>query len=143
MQKNILKGYANTVCQMFAGWRLLVSPGDLPLLMDAGRGQFEVDLLGGSTTLDGVPTHLGMADEVSAWLREQAEKDQVPWNLVRAAKLHVAFDFTETEQEPGMRIRRLIFVCTCEINTDCETYRGSHRKDEVGTKTGDGPWIVY
>ena len=142
MQKNILKGYANTACQMFSGWRLVVSPGDLPLMMDAGRGTVEVDLLAGDAMLDGAPTSIGMAREVATWLREQAEKDGVPWGSLREATMRIDFDFSDVEGDaPTTRVRRLIFDGTCVIRTDDQAYEGGFRKDETMTKVGAGPWI--
>lgn len=142
MQKNILKGYANTACQMFSGWRLLVSPGDLPLMMDAGRGTVEVDLLTGDAILDGASTSIGMAREVAAWLREQAEKDGVPWDSLLGATMRIAFEFSDVEGEaPTTRVRRLIFDGTCVIRRDDQVFEGGFRKDETSTKVGDGPWV--
>jgi hypothetical protein len=143
MQKNILKGYANTAPQMFSGWRLLVSPGDLPLLLDAGRGTVQVDLLTGAASLDGMPASIGMAREVAAWLRQQAEKDGVPWDSLREATMWVAFDLTEVEgSSPSIRVRRFIFDGTCVIRTEDRSYEGGFRKDETSTKVGNGPWIA-
>jgi hypothetical protein len=143
VQKNILKGYANTACQMFSGWRILVSPGDLPLLLDAARGTVQVDLLTGNATLDGAPANIGMAREVAAWLREQAEKDGVPWDSLREATMRVKFDLSEVEgSAPATRVRRFIFDGTCVIGTDDQTYEGGFRKDETSIKVGDGPWIA-
>ena len=143
MQKNILKGYANTAGQMFAGWRLLVSTGDLPLLLEAGRGTVEVDLLTGDATLDGVETSIGMAREVAVWLREQAQKDRVPWDSLRAATMRVDFDLSEIEgTAPSTWVRHFTFDGTCAIRTDDKVYEGGFRKDETSTKVGRGPWIA-
>ena len=144
MQKNILTGYANTACQMFSGWRLLVSPGDLPQLLDAGRGIVQVDLLTGDASVDGRSVNLGMAQEVAEWLREQAAKDGVPWNAVREATMSVAFDLSEAEgSAPDVRVRRFVFDGTCVIRTDNQTYEGGFRKDETSTKVAGGPWISF
>lgn len=144
MRRGLVKDYANQICQIFVGWRLLVSPGDLPLLLDAGEGRLELDLLSGSARIDGASVRFAFGDELREWLRHRAEWDGLAWSSIQHADLVVDFACTERPgRRQGVRIRELAFECESTIETSVGSASGRRSSRELGVKDGDSPWAVH
>jgi hypothetical protein len=144
VKRKVLQDYANTVCDMFVGWRLAVSGDDIPRLIEIGSGDLELNLLDGAVVLNGsTPTELGIAREVVAWLQDRCAADGVPMAQLQEARLHVAFTTSERRAKNGHPVRDLDFSCASRIVTDERTYEGSLAKRQVwvGSTTG-APWVV-
>lgn len=90
MRRKVLQGYANTICDVFLGWR---GRCDDPVLAELGSGTLVIDVLTGTATHDGVsviePTATGTF--LYRWLREQAERHRVPLDGILRAELVVRY----------------------------------------------------
>ena len=137
VRRGLLRDYANTVCQIFTGWRLLAWPEDVPLLLPASEGSVHLDLLDGAATLNGAPTRLSIAQEIHLWLRERADLDGLGWDSITKADLTVDFVCRE---EPGRRkgvtVRELDLACRSIIETTTGSATGSHRNHELSVRQG-------
>jgi hypothetical protein len=71
-----MQDYANQISQMFVGYQIDIA--DLPRLVSIGRGRIEIDLLDGSTMIDGTASEpFGIADAIHGWLDEATFRDQL------------------------------------------------------------------
>jgi hypothetical protein len=86
MRRGLLKDLGNTPTQMACGWRLY---GALPQLRRMDGSQVVIDLLAGSTTVDGEPLKrpLEIAQAVHAWMNDRRAKDDVPSDTLLRATL--------------------------------------------------------
>jgi hypothetical protein len=112
MRRGLLKDLANTPTQIACGWRLY---GDLPRLRDLVGSVVTIDLLAGTSSVEGrrLAPPLDIAEETSHWLRDRFERDGVPAELVTTARLTLSL------RDGG---RGLIVDCATELVTDSETF---------------------
>ncbi len=106
MRRGLLQDLANTACQMLVGWRL---SEDLDWLVQQGRGDLDIDLLTGATTVNGTAVHaLHIGEEVRLWLSERLEQEAVPTGTVRSALLtgRGRDDQVMTRADQGPRLTR-------------------------------------
>jgi hypothetical protein len=87
MRRGLLKDLANTPTQIVCGYRLY-GP-DLARLSEMAGSVVTIDLLRGTTALDGVETvlDLDIVDDTTAWIQERIVRDGVPAGTIRAATL--------------------------------------------------------
>jgi hypothetical protein len=146
VRRKVLQDYANKVCEIFAGWRIAVAPGDLDRLLEAGTGTVNMNLRTGATCLSGQAVEpLGISRELAAWLAaaDRAENDRLPLDQLTEANLAVSFRLSEDQDGRGT-IRHLDFQCRSELRTDELSYTGRLDKREVWTRPAPGrPWMVY
>lgn len=153
MRRGLLKNYADTVCDILAGWRLHVSGTDMALLMEAGQGRLVLNLLDASAKLDDTPVPFLFAEELRDWLQERAEKDGLGWVNISRAELEARFDFRERTASEKRRwwgsrptprlMRELKLDCLASIDTSVGMATSRKTFREVGMKVGDGPWVVH
>lgn len=144
MRRGLLKDYANAVCGVVTGSQM--PDPDLDLLLARGVGSLEMDVLGGTARIDGVPARIRVGDTVRAWLRDRAVTDGLEWSAVERALVTVAFDCRERTPESGIGTvwRHLEYRCSAELSAGGRTAMGSLQKVEVWIK--DGPtatWTAY
>lgn len=87
MKKRRLKHCVDVFCQMFCGWRLANSYGDLVAL---GSGLLVIDAKQGDCTFNGqtiVP--LSIAGEIHAWLVDDLHAHRIPLSVIASASLTV------------------------------------------------------
>lgn len=144
MRRGLVQDYANQIPQIFVGWRLLVSPGDLPLLLARGQGQLRLNLLTGTAQIDGSYVSFAFADELQEWLKERAELDGLGWTAIERADLTVDFACEERPgRKMGVLVRQLDFKCTMTLDAAGGHALSTRVSQEVGVKEGDGPWVVH
>jgi hypothetical protein len=133
MRRGLLQDHANQVCQMFTGWRLTIV--DLPLLVSAGRGTVDIDLLTGECRINGTAVDpLGILCELDAWLSD---------DLIRRLRVHADFEIEESRDGTAEQ-RRLRLDCMSELATAEHAFSGRHVKSEIWTHKGsDGPWMIH
>jgi hypothetical protein len=128
MRRGLLQDYANQVCQKAAGWLMTL---DGPLLLAAGTGTLEIDLLTGQTLMNGT----GQArppltySEVGPWLDEARSRDDVPPDVIEAFNLNIHFAIEEGSDR-GLETRRVFLDCSSRVKTADRTFEGRHRKTE-------------
>jgi hypothetical protein len=86
VRRGLLKDLANTATAMACGYRLY---GEIQRLLALDGHTVTIDLLNARSAVDGeamVPP-LGIANDVTAWMRERLERDGIPPGLVTAARL--------------------------------------------------------
>lgn len=86
MRRGLLKDLANTPTAIACGWRLYE---DIRRLMSLDGRVVTIDLLAGTSVVDGeaMSPQLGIVRDVTAWMRERSEKDDIPPGTVTAARL--------------------------------------------------------
>jgi hypothetical protein len=143
MRRGLVQDYANQVCQIFVGWRLLVSPGDLARLVDAGKGRLELDLKTGAARIDGSPVEFAFGEELRDWLRHRADEDGLGWTEIRRADLVVDFACARRPgRKPGVVVRELAFDCGSTVETSAGNASTTRSSREVAVREGDGPWVA-
>lgn len=154
MRRGLLKNYTDTLCDIFVGWRLRVSRDDMPMLISAGAGNLEMNLLDGTTTLDGERITFHFSQELSDWLRERSELDGLGWSNISRALMQVRFDFNESttlgrhrwwQRRSSVRESRRVLSFACESSIESTVGSAASRRitREFGIRSGDGPWIVH
>jgi len=92
MRRKRLQHAADTICQMFCGWRLIESK---PSLLKLGSGTLEIDAITGQCRFDGKTTgQLSIAEEIRAWLRRDLESNEIPIAALTGARLAVELSFS-------------------------------------------------
>ena len=137
MRRKRLQHSADTLCQMFCGWRLANSYEDLERL---GSGTLTVDALVGSCRFDGEPIErLNIAGELHSWLCEDLATHGIPIGAVLRAYLTARLSIAAIGSRPraapvqylgadGKPVRsggfyRCDIKCESEVATDEATYR--------------------
>ena len=135
MRRNRLQHAADTICQMFCGWRLIESK---PSLLNLGSGTLEIDAITGQCRFAGETTgQLDIAEEIRAWLRRDLESNEIPIAALTGARLVVELSFSvvpwnertgEIFVSDGKATRtdqmnRCIINCESKVTTDEAIYR--------------------
>lgn len=137
MRRKRLQHSADTLCQMFCGWRLANSYEGLERL---GSGSLSVDVLVGSCRFDGTPIGpLNIAGELHSWLCEDLAAQGIPTGAVLRAGLTARLSIAAIGSRPratpvqylradGKPVRsggfyRCKIECESEVATDEATYR--------------------
>lgn len=141
MRRKALQGSANTLCDMFCGWRLTFS---FPHLERLGSGALTIDLRLETAFFEGRPTEvLPIVGELRAWLDRELRALRVPWQAVRTAQLRA--DLTQARIHESQRalpqqymdeterpIKQDAYIscdirCAAVIETDERSYSHEHR----------------
>ena len=87
MGRKRLQHVADTMCQMFCGWRLI---GSKPNLVDLGSGTLEIDAITGECLFAGrIIEQLTIAEEIRAWVRDDLAANEIPVVALNRARLTV------------------------------------------------------
>ncbi|QNN22934.1 hypothetical protein HED60_11875 [Planctomycetales bacterium ZRK34] len=121
MRRKVLKDYANTVCQMFVGWRM---GDDAQTLAQIGDGIVVIDLLAGTASLQNNTIQLWIAGELQAWLRKQLQASRVDISQIKFAVLEVTFTSVPVPQK-HRRGTTFDWKCRSVIATDEVEYVGT------------------
>jgi hypothetical protein len=142
MRRKRLQHSADTLCQMFCGWRLANCYKDLENL---GSGTVNIDVLIGSCRFEEVTIEpLYIAGELHAWLREDLAEHRIPIESLRHAILTAHLSLVDIAAQPrttavqflgvdGKPVRsgkfhRCEIECESEVATEDAIYR-SHARD--------------
>ncbi len=91
MHRKRLQHVADTVCQMFCGWRLIESK---PNLLRLGSGTLEIDAITGQCLFQGKTIgQLTIAEEIRAWLQQDLATNKIPIAALTGAHLAVKLSF--------------------------------------------------
>ena len=87
MRRKRLQHVADTMCQMFCGWRLI---GSKPNLVDLGSGTLEIDAITGECLFAGrIIEQLTIAEEIREWVRDDLAANEIPVVALNRARLTV------------------------------------------------------
>jgi hypothetical protein len=140
MHRKRLKNIANTLCQMFCGWRL---NGSKRMLVELGSGSLEINALTGQCNFQDRPiSQVPIAVELTAWMRQDLEIHRIPAALLTRARLSAKLSFsripwnTRTKEifyVGGSAVRtesmhECIFECDSEVATIAAVYRAKQRE---------------
>jgi hypothetical protein len=135
MRRKRLQHAADTMCQMFCGWRLIESK---PNLLKLGSGTLEIDAITGQCIFQGKTTgQLTIAEEIRAWLQQDLATNKTPIAALTGARLAVKLSFSvapwneptrETFYSDGKTIRtermnRCVMECNSNVTTGESVYR--------------------
>ena len=135
MRRKTLQHAADTMCQMFCGWRLIESK---PNLLKLGSGTLEIDAITGQCVFQGKTTgQLTIAEEIRAWLQQDLATNKIPIAALTGAHLVVKLSFSvvpwneptrESFYSDGKAIRtermnRCVIECNSNVTTDESIYR--------------------
>ncbi len=105
MRHNRLKHAADTLCRMFAGWRLSNSYKELERL---GSGSLFINVLTADCQMDGkVVDPLTIAQELQAWLLHDLEQHHIEPTKIRSATLEAKLLLERTR---GKRKSATIYI---------------------------------
>ena len=147
IREKSLQRVANTLCQMFCGWRLVESK---PVLVELGSGTFEIDALTGKCKFQSIPTpQLPIARELLAWMKDELASRRIPIAAITRARLTAKLCLTQvpwniriTEMFPvgngaelrsgtselSKKIHQCTFDCESEVVTDGLVYHSRLRE---------------
>ena len=92
MQRKRLQHVADTMCQMFCGWRLNESK---PNLVNLRSGTLELDAITGRCVFQGKTIgQLTIAEEIRAWLQQDLATNKIPISVLTGAHLAVKLSFS-------------------------------------------------
>lgn len=92
MRRKRLQHVADTMCQMFCGWRLVESK---PSLVNLGSGTLEIDAITGQCLFQGKNIGpLTIAEEIRAWLEQDLATNRIPISALASAHLKVKLSFS-------------------------------------------------
>jgi hypothetical protein len=97
MKTKRLQHHADILCKMFCGWQLL---HDYKLLTELGHGTLEIDALARTSTHNGAPVTLNMADVLGMWLSNDIQTSAMSLNTIISAIIRIEFT---TERHRGQR----------------------------------------
>jgi hypothetical protein len=135
MHRKRLQHVADTMCQMFCGWRLIESK---PNLLKLGSGTLEIDAITGQCVFQGKTTGpLTIAEEIRAWLQQDLATNKIPIAALTGAHLAVKLSFSvvpwnEPTREifysdgkaiPTEQMNRCVMECDSNVTTDESAYR--------------------
>jgi hypothetical protein len=121
MGRKLLQDVANTLPQMFVGWRMAE---DLEILAELPDGTLEIDVL--SETVrhsSGATPRLHVAGELAAWLRNRLDEARLALTELTKAHLVVVIR-TERIVKTRKRLISFDFACTCTVTGYDRTYVG-------------------
>ena len=142
MRRKRLKNVADTLCQMFCGWRLV---GSKRTLAELGSGTLEIDALTGQCQFQGKPIlQLPIAMELAGWMKQDLATHRIPTTLLVHARLSARLSFsrvpwnTRTKEifiSSGKAVRsqemhKCIFECASEVATDEVLYRSKRTETQ-------------
>ena len=134
MHRKRLQHVADTMCQMFCGWRLIESK---PNLVNLGSGTLEIDAMTGQCLFQGKTIgQLTIAEEIHAWLQQNLATNKIPIAIVTGAHLAVKLSFSVVPwNEPTREIfysagkvvrtekmNRCVMECDSNVSTDEAMY---------------------
>jgi hypothetical protein len=137
MRRKRLQHVADTMCQMFCGWRLI---GSKPNLLELGSGVLEIDAISGQCVFQGKPIgQLAIAKEIRAWLQQDLATNQIPSGSVARAGLAVRLSFfvvpwtapsKQIFYSDGKAVRtesmnRCVIECDSKVTTDEAVYNST------------------
>ena len=135
MRRKRLQHAADTMCQMFCGWRLIESK---PNLLNLGSGTLEIDAITGQCHFQGKSIgQLTIAEEIRAWLQQDLAACKIPISMLTGAHLAVKLSFSvvpwnertrEIFYSDGKAIRtermnRCVMECNSNVTMDESVYR--------------------
>jgi len=98
MRRKRLKHVADTLCQMFCGWRQIFSK---PQLVQLGNGRLEIDALTGSCSFNGTPIdQVSVAIELRAWLEQDLMQHNIPKSALKEASVSAELLFQSVPWHP-------------------------------------------
>jgi hypothetical protein len=119
--RKILQDVANTLPQMFVGWRMVE---DLETLAELPDGTLEIDVLTETVRhSSGLTPRLHIAGELAAWLRNRLDEARLSPTEITKAHLAVVI-CTERIVKARKRLILLDFACTCTVTGYGRTYVG-------------------
>jgi hypothetical protein len=154
MRRKRLQNVADTMCQMFCGWRLINSK---PNLLKLGSGALEIDAITGECVFQGKTlVRLTIAEEIRAWMHHELATNNVPIAGLTGASLAVNLTFTVVPwSEPSREIfysagkavrtnkmNRCVLECSSSVTTDETVYRSELREVQewpLGWPVNDSP----
>ena len=148
MRRKRLQHVADTMCQMFCGWRLDRSKPDLVKL---GPGSLEIDAITGQCVFEGGSIErLNIAEEIHLWLQQDLENNKIPVTSIVRAHLAVKLLFTDVPWSD--RGREIFFVegkpvrtenlhrCTMECESNVTTDEVTYRSHLTGIQEWPPGW---
>ncbi len=125
MKKARLKHHAHVLAHMACGWRIVE---DRHALAGLGSGRFEIDALTGECLLNGQPyKKLTLAQELTAWLRCDAQENGIPFDHFRRAQVTLDFTAKVTSDNSAVTFYR---SATSLIETPTDTYTARFEKND-------------
>jgi hypothetical protein len=140
MRRKRLQHVADTMCQMFCGWRLI---GSKPNLVNLGSGTLEIDAITGQCSFQGqIIDQLTIAEEIRAWIQADLAANRIPVASLTGARLSVKLSFSEVpwnkhtrqifySDEGSVRtekMNRCTIECDSNVATDEAVYRSKLRE---------------
>lgn len=110
MRRKRLQHVADTMCQMFCGWRLIASK---PNLLKLGSGTLEIDAITGQCVFQSkITRQLTIAEEIHAWLQQDLATNEIPIAALTGAHLSVKLSFSvvTTGVVNDSWVRRTVFM---------------------------------
>ncbi|MCE5325479.1 MAG: hypothetical protein LLG01_03600 [Planctomycetaceae bacterium] len=139
MRRKRLQSVADTLCQMFCGWRLVNSYHELAKM---GSGQLLIDVITSECVFREQPiASLVIAQELQLWLQRELNSNRIPIEALSSAQLraHLELSIVQSKKRittvhhmnsQGKPVQtgiffRLAIECDSEIKTDEASYKAS------------------
>jgi hypothetical protein len=134
MRRKRLQHIADTMCQMFCGWRLI---GSKPNLVDLGSGTLEIDAITGECFFQGgIIKQLTIAEEIRVWMQDDLAANKIPFVALKRARLSVNLSFSvvpwskqnreifysDTRAVRTEKMNRCTMECDSNVATDEAAY---------------------
>jgi hypothetical protein len=111
-------------------------------LLSDGHGRIEIDLLEGSTTVDGISSEpFEISGAVRSWLDQAKVRDQLEAGYITEVKIACDFDVADSQDGIGKR-RELRLHCTVSLDAQNGSWTGTSQKAEIWRKSDEEPWII-
>lgn len=128
MRRKVLQDFANVFCQRFVD---LPSGYDLATFVHLGSGLYDLDIIGGNCTRDGISIPaLVTCQEYAEWLHQQLNIRNIPIQGLQASmRINVLVSDVRVRTSFGHVFAQGFFECNCnsEIRTDEKAYVGHRR----------------
>jgi hypothetical protein len=140
MREKRMQHVADILCQMFCGWRLILSK---PMLLDLGSGTVEIDALTGQCMFQNNPTpQLPIAKDLLAWTKEELVSHHIAIAGVIRARIAAKLTFAQVRWKirtaetcfaddgdaRSMKLHQCTFDCESEIAMDAIVYHSRLRE---------------
>jgi len=130
MRRKRLKHYTDIFCDMFTGWRL--SNEDIKTLQNFENGELCLDFLNEKLYFnnDELREELYILKEISAWFKENLQKDNIEISKIQKAFLLMDSFPKECEPKPKSRTKRIVQMnvnLIAVVQTDEKEYRTEKR----------------
>ncbi|HSE07285.1 MAG TPA: hypothetical protein VLB29_01355 [Nocardioidaceae bacterium] len=129
MRKGLLKDYANALCGVGTGWQM---EDHLELLRAHRLGRLELDVLRGSSYIDGIPERIPGLGILRSWLLDRANRDGLAEDAIENVTVTVAFDCEERTEAGVPQWRFHDFRCQSQVSAGGRAATGGLHKTEVG-----------